>query len=482
MSFAELGLQPGLLKAVDSLGYTEPTPIQEQAIPVALTGRDILGCAQTGTGKTAAFILPALQLTDHRRADRLRGDAAPAATPAASPYIRTLVVTPTRELAGQIEEVAVACSRYTGQRVAAVYGGVGYDPQLKKLRRGVDLLVATPGRLLDLHQRRDVDLSQVEILVLDEADRMLDMGFWPDVRRIMSLLPDEAPEHALLRHPHQRRHAHRRTHPRQSRPRGSRSRGHPGRRRSARPSTRWPRPRRPTCSSAFSKRRSSTGCSSSPAPSTAPTGSAAIWSATASRAPPSTPTARQSQRQHALDGFKNGTYRVLVATDIVARGIDVDSISHVINYDLPVQAQDYVHRIGRTARAGASGTAISFLAAEQAGELREIEVMLGEPLPCRDLDGFAYMERLIPNPERTAKKAKPRLVYNGSARAQVARAQVARGAGARSAASARSGALAPRCYAVRRRTASQYFSRVFSTTSAGSTGAGGSLFHLMASR
>jgi len=124
----------------------------------------------------------------------------------------------------------------------------------------------------------------------------------------------------------------------------------------------------------------------------------------------------QSQRQHALDGFKNGTYRVLVATDIVARGIDVESISHVINYDLPAQAQDYVHRIGRTARAGASGTAISFLAAEQAGELREIEVMLGEPLPCRDLDGFQYMQRLIPSPERTAKKAKPRLVYNGSAR------------------------------------------------------------------
>ena len=124
----------------------------------------------------------------------------------------------------------------------------------------------------------------------------------------------------------------------------------------------------------------------------------------------------QAQRQHALDGFKDGTYRVLVATDIVARGIDVDKISHVINYDLPAVAQDYVHRIGRTARAGATGTAISFLAAEQAGELREIEVMLGQPLPCRDLDGFQYMQRLVPHPERTAKKPKPRLVYNGSAR------------------------------------------------------------------
>ena len=171
MSFANLGLEPGLLKAVESLGYTEPTPIQEQAIPLALTGRDILGCAQTGTGKTAAFILPALQLMGRRRS------------------IGTLVVTPTRELAGQIEDVARDCSKHTGQRIAAVYGGVGYEPQIKKLRRGVELLVATPGRLLDLQQRGDVDLSQVEILVLDEADRMLDMGFWPDVRRILALLP-----------------------------------------------------------------------------------------------------------------------------------------------------------------------------------------------------------------------------------------------------------------------------------------------------
>ncbi len=171
MSFSDLGLEPGLLKAVQGLGYTVPTPIQEQAIPLALTGRDLLGCAQTGTGKTAAFILPALQLMGRRRT------------------IGTLVVTPTRELAGQIEDVARDCSKHTGQHVAAVYGGVGYEPQVKKLRRGVELLVATPGRLLDLHQRGDVDLSHVEILVLDEADRMLDMGFWPDVKRIISLLP-----------------------------------------------------------------------------------------------------------------------------------------------------------------------------------------------------------------------------------------------------------------------------------------------------
>ncbi len=408
MSFADLGLQPGLLKAVESLGYTEPTPIQEQAIPVALTGGDILGCAQTGTGKTAAFILPALQLTDHRGEDGQR--SGPQRT-----YIRTLVVTPTRELAGQIEEVAIACSKFTGQRVAAVYGGIGYDPQLRKLRRGVDLLVATPGRLLDLHQRRELDLSHVEILVLDEADRMLDMGFWPDVRRIMSLVPEKR-QNMLF---------------------------------SATLTNDVMRIAGPVL-------HNPTRVEVAPAATTVEGVSQAIYPVAeaqktdllvrlleeenldrvlvftrtkhrADRVCRHLERSRikgaaihsnrsQSQRQHALDGFKNGTYRVLVATDIVARGIDVDKISHVINYDLPAQAQDYVHRIGRTARAGASGTAISFLAAEQAGELREIEVMLGEPLPCRDLDGFAYMERLIPNPERTAKKAKPRLVYNGSAR------------------------------------------------------------------
>ncbi len=408
MSFAHLGLQAGLLKAVDSLGYIEPTPIQEQAIPVALTGRDILGCAQTGTGKTAAFILPALQLTDHRGDDGQR--SAPQRT-----YIRTLVVTPTRELAGQIEEVAVACTRFTGQRVAAVYGGVGYDPQLRKLRRGVDLLVATPGRLLDLHQRRELDLSHVEILVLDEADRMLDMGFWPDVRRIMSLVPEKR-QNMLF---------------------------------SATLTSDVMRIAGPILDNPIR-------VEVAPAATTVDGVSQAIYPVAeaqktdllvrlleeenldrvlvftrtkhrADRVCRHLERSRikgaaihsnrsQSQRQHALDGFKNGTYRVLVATDIVARGIDVDRISHVINYDLPGQAQDYVHRIGRTARAGASGTAISFLAAEQAGELREIELMLGEPLPCRDLDGFVYMERLIPNPERTAKKAKPRLVYNGSAR------------------------------------------------------------------
>ncbi len=461
MSFAGLGLKSGLLKAVDSLGYIDPTPIQEQAIPVALTGRDILGCAQTGTGKTAAFILPSLQLTDRRDkapigettthletasalpsgngagatgvtpagngngtksandpveggAHRSRGDHPDRPKPPKT-VIRTLVVTPTRELASQIEEVAVACSRFTGQRVAAVYGGVGYDPQLRKLRRGVDLLVATPGRLLDLQQRGDADLSHVQILVLDEADRMLDMGFWPDVRRIMNLLPPRRQN--MLFSATLSNDVMRVAGPILDEP--VRVEVAPA----ATPVQTVEQAIYPVAETqkvdllvrlleeekldrvlvfTRTKHRADRVCRHLERNRIR---GAAIHS-----------NRTQSQRQKALDGFKDGTYRVLVATDIVARGIDVDRISHVINYDLPSQAQDYVHRIGRTARAGASGTAISFLAAEQASELRDIEVMLGQPLPCRDLEGFQYMQRVVPSPERSTKKPKPRLVYNGSAR------------------------------------------------------------------
>ena len=194
MDFSSLGLEPVLLKALRALDYEQPTPIQEQAIPPALAGRDIIGCAQTGTGKTVAFILPALQhMLLGASAEASKSTAASGGHTGGDPKrsIKALVVTPTRELAGQIEEVARDCARYTGQRVAAVYGGVGYEPQLGKLRRGVDLLVATPGRLLDLQNRGDVNLGHVEMLVLDEADRMLDMGFWPDVQRILRLLPEK---------------------------------------------------------------------------------------------------------------------------------------------------------------------------------------------------------------------------------------------------------------------------------------------------
>ncbi len=347
MPFRTLGLNAGLLKAVHAMGYQQPTPIQEQAIPLALDGRDIVGCAQTGTGKTAAFILPALQRTQGRRG------------------LRTLVVTPTRELAAQIYDVARDCSRHTGQKAAAVYGGVGYTPQVTALRRGVDLLVATPGRLLDLSSRRDVDLSQVEILVLDEADRMLDMGFWPDVRRIMALLPPQRQTllfSATLSSDVLKVAANTLTDP-------ARIEVAP----SATPIEAIEQMLYPVNGQqktdllirllekhqldrvlvfTRTKHRADKVCRHLER---SRIRGAAIHS-----------NRSQAQRQRALDGFKNGTYRVLVATDIVARGIDVDAISHVINYDLPVNAQDYVHRIGRTARAGATGSAISFLAAEEA--------------------------------------------------------------------------------------------------------------------
>jgi len=397
MSFADLGLNTGLLKAVAAMGYTEPTPIQEQSIPVTLTGRDILGCAQTGTGKTAAFILPSLQLTD-------RGKG-----------IGTLVVTPTRKQARQIDDVARAASRFTGHRVAAVYGGVGYEPQVKKLRRGVELLVATPGRLLDLYHRGDVDVSHVSILVLDEADRMLDMGFWPDVRRIMALLPSKRQN--MLFSATLSKEVMRIAEPMLDDP--VRVEVAPSATpveaisQAVYPVAELQKPdllirlleteqRDRVLVFTRTKHRADRVCRYLER---SRIKGAAIHS-----------NRSQAQRQRALDGFKDGTYRVLVATDIVARGIDVDRISHVINYDLPSQAQDYVHRIGRTARAGAAGTAISFLAAEQAGELRDIELMLGRTLPCKDLEDFAYMDRLVPDPQRALKKPKPRLVYNGSAR------------------------------------------------------------------
>jgi ATP-dependent RNA helicase RhlE len=415
MDFSSLGLEPDILKALLALGYEQPTPIQEQAIPPALAGRDIIGCAQTGTGKTVAFIVPALQhMLLGTQLDVSKGLATTRAANDRKRLIKTLGATPRGELAGQIEGVGGDCARYTGQRAAAFYGGVGYPPQLASLRRGVDLLVATPGRLLDLQSRGDVDLRHVEMLVLDEADRMLDMGFWPDVQRILRLLPEKR-QNMLF---------------------------------SATLST--------------EVRRLASAALSEPlrievAPSATPVdqvqqvvypvnalqktellanllegdqfGKVLVFTRTKHRADrvcrdlvrrkihtePIHSNRSQAQRQRALDDFKDGRCRVLVATDIVARGIDVDGISHVVNYDLPSKPEDYIHRIGRTARAGATGIALSLMASEETKELRQIEYLLGTTLACEDLEGFAYMERIVPMAERQARRP-ARLVYNGSAR------------------------------------------------------------------
>ena len=386
MSFTTLGLGPRLLNGVSSMGYTDPTPIQMEAIPHILEGTDVVGVAQTGTGKTAAFVLPLLQRTPTRQG------------------VRALIVTPTRELALQIYEVVREVSRHTGHRSAVVYGGVGIQPQVDKVRRGVDVVIACPGRLLDLHSRRALDLSKVETLVLDEADRMLDMGFWPDVRRILNLLPEERQNllFSATMSPDVLKIVQSTLHD-------------PVRVEVSPPSTPIERIEQtlyPVCrtqktdllvkllernehtrtlvftrtkhrADRLNKQLERKGV-----------GSAAIHGGRT-----------QGQRQRALEAFRSGRSPVLVATDVVARGIDVDDVSHVVNYDMPNTPEDYVHRIGRTARAGASGSAISFLSSEEFAGLTEIEKVLGSTIACEDLDGFHYAPREIPAADRSVKKA-----------------------------------------------------------------------------
>jgi len=396
LSFDNLGLAPRLLEAVAAMGYTRPTPIQRDAIPYVLEGRDVVGCAQTGTGKTAAFVLPLMQRV-----------------PAQPGGPRALVVTPTRELAVQIEGVAGQVAKLTKHRVAVVYGGVGYEPQIKALTRGVDILVATPGRLLDLMERRVADLSHVEILVLDEADRMLDMGFWPQVRKIIATIPagrqnllfsatmssdvirivnstlhdpvrvEVAPAATPIELVDQRVY-----------PVGGQQKAqllvHLIKENDLDRVIVFTRTKHRADRVAKVLHQNGIKC-------------AAIHG-----------DRSQSQRQSALDSLKAGRCRVLVATDVVARGIDVDDVSHVVNYDLPNTPEDYVHRIGRTARAGKSGTAVSLLAPEEHEMLRDIEVKIGTVLDSHDALGFNYSDqRLVPNPERVASRP-VRTVYSSS--------------------------------------------------------------------
>jgi ATP-dependent RNA helicase RhlE len=399
LSFDNLGLDERLLKAVRAMGYTAPTPIQEQSIPAIVAGKDVVGCAQTGTGKTAAFTLPTLQ--------RVRpGNRRPVA----------LIITPTRELAAQIEGVAKQASRFTQHKVAVVYGGVGYGPQASALRKGVDILVATPGRLLDLCKQKDCRLDRVEVLVLDEADRMLDMGFWPDVKRILDMLPSDRQNllFSATMTPEVMRIAGDMLH-------------EPVRIDVSPPS----KPIDKIAQSAYpvngqqkvdlllslirdhdlnkvlvftrTKHRADRVAK---VLSNAGISGAAIHG-----------NRSQSQRQQALDGFKRGKHKVLVATDIVARGIDVEGISHVINFDLPTVPEDYVHRIGRTARAGKSGIAFSLIAPEEHNQLRDIEKTIGAIIACEDHDGFAYAtDRIVPDPDREANPARQQRPTAGTGR------------------------------------------------------------------
>ncbi len=382
MSFSSLGLSDALVRAVTEQGYTTPTPIQRQAIPAVLAGGDLLAGAQTGTGKTAGFVLPMLQRLARHAPTGAAGDSRAARRP-----LRALILTPTRELAAQVEASVRAYGRHMRLSSMAVFGGVGMQPQIAQLKRGVDILVATPGRLLDHHGQRNVDLSHVEVFVLDEADRMLDMGFIRDIKRVLALLPkrrqnllfsatfpDEikALADSLLNRPATIEVA-----PRNATVDVIEQVVHP-----------VDRDRKQQLLSALIGRngwhqvlvftRTKHGADKL----------TRQLNADAIRALAIHGNKSQSVRTRALAQFKDGDLRVLVATDIAARGIDIDQLPHVVNYDLPNVPEDYVHRIGRTGRAGASGEAISLVCVDELAFLRDIERLLRKPIRRELVAGF----------------------------------------------------------------------------------------------
>jgi ATP-dependent RNA helicase RhlE len=371
MTFDELGLDQKLVQAVKAEGYTTPTPIQQQAIPYVLQGRDVLGLAQTGTGKTAAFALPTLQ--------RLA-----ATSPAGTPKIRCLVVTPTRELATQVGESFETYGRGLDLYVSVIFGGVGQGKQVQELRQGVDILVATPGRLLDLMNQRLVSLQSVEVLVLDEADRMLDMGFIHDVKKILAAVPTKrqtlffsatmAGEISSLVKTILKNPAHVAVTPVSSTAERVDQKVffvHGQDKRSL--LVKLLEDKSVSRALVFTQMKHVANRVMEHLEKAGVTAAAIHGNKS------------QSARERALEGFKSGSVRVLVATDVAARGIDVDQITHVINYDLPNVPETYVHRIGRTARAGKSGEAWSFCeAGEERDFLRDIERVTKQKIPVAE--------------------------------------------------------------------------------------------------
>ncbi len=406
MSFEHLGLEAELLRAVSAQGYPCPTPIQEKAIPVILRGRDVLAGAQTGTGKTAAFTLPLLQL--------LQGGKR------SGPQPRALVLTPTRELAAQVGGSITTYGTHLPLRSTVVFGGVGINPQIESLRRGVDILVATPGRLLDHAGQGTVDLSRIEILVLDEADRMLDMGFIHDIRRVLKLLPKQRQNllfsatysneikklaDSLLHRPELIEVARRNTAAEtvsqsvhmvdQANKRKLLSHLiHEGG---------WDQvlvfTRTKHGANRLSDQLGRDGITS-----------AAIHG-----------NKSQSARTRALHAFKSNEIRVLVATDIAARGLDIERLPHVVNFELPHVPEDYVHRIGRTGRAGSNGMALSLVSAEERKQLKEIQKLLNKQIPTASAPGFeATVDTATPTAPRPNRPRRPqsrRRNTNGRARA-----------------------------------------------------------------
>ena len=374
MSFHSLGLSTELLRAIVEQGYNQPTPVQRQAIPVILDGKDIMAGAQTGTGKTAGFALPLLQ----RLSKSVHGKGR---------RIRALILTPTRELAAQVEECVTAYGKYLPLKSAVIYGGVSINPQIEKLRRGVDILVATPGRLLDHVQQRTLDLSNIEMLVMDEADRMLDMGFIRDIRKILALLPQQRQNllffatfsnemkrlaDSLLNSPVLVEVA-----PRNATVEVIEQVVHPVDRTRKRAllshlisSQNWRQvlvfTRTKHGANRLSEQLAQDGIRA-----------AAIHG-----------NKSQGARTKALADFKQGDVRVLVATDIAARGLDIEQLPHVVNYELPNVSEDYVHRIGRTGRAGSDGTAISLVCVDERQLLADIERLIKRPIPKKIIVGY----------------------------------------------------------------------------------------------
>jgi len=413
-SFSSLALHPSLQRGLKELGFARPTPIQADAIPPALEGRDLLACAMTGSGKTYAFLLPIL----HHLMTKSRGTT------------RALVLTPTRELAAQIHESMNDIAIHTPLTSAAVFGGVGMGPQEHAFRSGVDVMVATPGRLLDHFRQPYAKLDQLEFLVLDEADRMLDMGFLPEIKKILRHLPNRKRQtlffSATMPGPIAALSREMLSNPvtlnlqRQAAP--------------AKGITQAVYPVAQDLKSALLVELLKRGDMPQ----------ALVFTRTKHRANRLASqlvtqgikaerihgNRSQSQRTQALAGFKNGEYQVLVATDIAARGIDVEALGHVVNFDVPVAAEDYIHRVGRTARAEATGEAFTFVSPEEEGELKQIERAIGKPLPRVTVSGFDYTAKPqakleVPLAERIAEIRKKKAEDRARAAAKVARREAA---------------------------------------------------------
>jgi ATP-dependent RNA helicase RhlE len=378
MTFDELNLAPAILKAVREQGYETPTPIQAQAIPAILEGHDILGGAQTGTGKTAAFTLPMLHklVTGKSKTNKFGREG-----------VAALVLTPTRELAAQVEESIRTYGKHLPLTSTVIFGGVGMNPQIDRIKRGVDILVATPGRLLDLQQQGNLDLSTVEILVLDEADRMLDMGFLPDVKKVLALLPrdkqsllfsatfsDEIRELAqgLLKNPQSIQVT-----PRNTTVQRITQVVHPvGRAKKKELLAHVIKEHDWSQVLVFTRTKFGANHVAEYLNKHGVTAMALHGNKS------------QTARTQALAGFKSGEIRALVATDIAARGIDIDDLPHVVNYEIPNVPEDYVHRIGRTGRAGAEGAAVSFVCLDEEGFMQEIERFTKQRIPVQVVEGF----------------------------------------------------------------------------------------------